>query len=201
MSGIAIHPLYLERDSACHDMMNADGKPTWTLVSFTMLALIVSVARRLCALLISLVTSIVLYRLFLHPLANIPGPKLAAISNVWYAYHARNGRMLHLGKTLHQIYGPMVRVGPNEVWFNSKEAFSKIYSEWRGCRGEEEQEEEEEEEKEEEEEEIGRRCRWPVVHVLTPGQVLHRATRSRTFTVSAAQRSLDSSCICIDHEQ
>lgn len=56
-------------------------------------------------------------------------------------------------------------------------------------------------EKEEEEEEKGRRCRWPVVHVLTPGQVLHRATRSRTFTVSAAQRSLDSSCICIDHEQ
>lgn len=157
MSGIAIHLLYLERDSACHDMMNADGKPTWTLVSFTMLALIVSVARRLCALLISLVTSIVLYRLFLHPLANIPGPKLAAISNVWYAYHARNGRMLHLGKTLHQIYGPMVRVGPNEVWFNSKEAFSKIYSEWRGCRGEEEEEEEEKEKEKEEEEEAKRK--------------------------------------------
>lgn len=36
---------------------------------------------------------------------------------------------------------------------------------------------------------------------LTPGQVLHRATRSRTFIVSAAQRSLNSSCICTDHEQ
>lgn len=69
-----------------------------------------------------------IYRLFLHPLARIPGPRLAAISNVWHAYHARNGHMLHLGKTLHKHYGHTVRVGPNEVWFDSKEALSKIYS-------------------------------------------------------------------------
>ncbi len=68
-----------------------------------------------------------MYRLFFHPLARIPGPKLAAISNIWQAYHVRNGRSCELGKTLHKKYGPVVRVGPKEVWFNSEEAFKEIY--------------------------------------------------------------------------
>uniref|UniRef100_L2GBV3 Cytochrome p450 71d7 n=1 Tax=Colletotrichum fructicola (strain Nara gc5) TaxID=1213859 RepID=L2GBV3_COLFN len=70
---------------------------------------------------------VIAYRLVLHPLACVPGPKIAALSNIWYAYHARNGRMLELGKTLHRRYGPMVRVGPNEVWFDSVDAFKHIY--------------------------------------------------------------------------
>ncbi|KAJ0299581.1 hypothetical protein COL516b_009085 [Colletotrichum fioriniae] len=76
---------------------------------------------------ILIVFIVVGYRLFLHPLARVPGPRLAAISNVWHAYHVRNGRMLTLGKTLHKRYGPVVRVGPNEVWFDSVDAFKHIY--------------------------------------------------------------------------
>lgn len=68
------------------------------------------------------------YRLFFHPLSRIPGPRLAAITNCWLAYHVRNGNMLQLGKTLHTKYGPAVRIGPNEVWFNTKDAFRLIYS-------------------------------------------------------------------------
>ncbi|KAH6889383.1 cytochrome P450 [Thelonectria olida] len=75
-----------------------------------------------------LLVAIAIYRLFFHPLASISGPKLAAISSFWHAYHVRNGRMAYLGKTLHQMYGPIVRVGPNEVWFNTKEAFQAIYT-------------------------------------------------------------------------
>lgn len=78
--------------------------------------------------LVTVLAVVVAYRLVLHPLARIPGPRLAAISNVWQAHHARHGRMLQLGKTLHQKYGPTVRVGPNEVWFDSSEAFKSIYS-------------------------------------------------------------------------
>lgn len=37
--------------------------------------------------------------------------------------------MVELGRTLHRRYGPVVRVGPHEVWFDSKEAFQAIYSE------------------------------------------------------------------------
>ncbi|KAK7420437.1 hypothetical protein QQZ08_010424 [Neonectria magnoliae] len=77
---------------------------------------------------ISLLVTIAIYRLTFHPLASIPGPKLAAVSSFWHAYHARNGRMAHLGRTLHGRYGPIVRVGPNEVWFNTRQAFQAIYS-------------------------------------------------------------------------
>ncbi|KAF3769758.1 cytochrome P450, partial [Cryphonectria parasitica EP155] len=69
------------------------------------------------------------YRLTLHPLSRIPGPRLAAISSCWYAYHVRNGRMLPLGRSMHRRYGPVVRVAPNEVWFVTKEAFQMIYNE------------------------------------------------------------------------
>lgn len=71
---------------------------------------------------------IVVYRLTFHPLAPVPGPRLAAVSNIWHGIRVRNGRSRELGQTLHKIYGPAVRVGPNEVWFNSREAFKKIYS-------------------------------------------------------------------------
>lgn len=76
-----------------------------------------------------LVLAMALTRLFVHPLARVPGPRLAAVTNLWHAHYARNGRMLELATTLHQEYGPVVRVGPNEVWLNSKEAFRAIYSE------------------------------------------------------------------------
>jgi hypothetical protein len=78
--------------------------------------------------LVLVVVSLASYRLCLHPLARVPGPRLAAVSNIWHALHVRNGRMLELGKTLHEKYGPVVRVGPNEVWFDSKDAFGAIYS-------------------------------------------------------------------------
>ncbi|KAL7794456.1 cytochrome P450 [Trichoderma ceciliae] len=78
------------------------------------------------------ITTIALYRLFLHPLSRVPGPRLAAVSNIWHAYHARNGHMFKLGCTLHQKYGEIVRVGPNELWFNSTEGFDKIYSSTKG---------------------------------------------------------------------
>lgn len=70
---------------------------------------------------------VVVYRAFLHPLARVPGPRLAALSNIWHAREARHGRMYQLGKTLHRKYGPVVRVGPTEVWLDSKEAFRTIY--------------------------------------------------------------------------
>ncbi|KAM7205447.1 Cytochrome P450 monooxygenase sdnT [Naviculisporaceae sp. PSN 640] len=73
-----------------------------------------------------------IYRFTFHQLATIPGPRLAALSNIWQAYYARNGRMLELGKVLHVRYGPMVRVGPNEVWFDSTDAFRSIYGAGNG---------------------------------------------------------------------
>lgn len=80
--------------------------------------------------LLTLLVAVITHRLFLSPLSRIPGPRLAALSNIWYASHARNGTTAALAKRLHQLYGPVVRVGPEEVWFNTKEAYDLIYSEY-----------------------------------------------------------------------
>lgn len=68
------------------------------------------------------------YRAILHPLASVPGPRLAGVTSLWYIHHVRNGHMFLLARTLHKRYGPVVRVRPNEVWFDSEEAFRIIYS-------------------------------------------------------------------------
>ncbi|KAL7622100.1 hypothetical protein AAE478_007602 [Parahypoxylon ruwenzoriense] len=71
---------------------------------------------------------IVVYRLFFHPLAKIPGLKLATLTSLWYVYHVRQGRMSVFNRDLHKKYGPVVRISPNEVSFDSKEAFRAIYT-------------------------------------------------------------------------
>lgn len=71
---------------------------------------------------------ICVYNLCLHPLSSVPGPRSAAMSNLWLARHARDGRLAELARSLHEQHGEAVRVGPNEVWFNSKTAFKAIYS-------------------------------------------------------------------------
>jgi hypothetical protein len=48
-----------------------------------------------------------IYRLFLHPLAKYPGPKLAALSN-WYEFYydvVQQGRFTFHIQELHKIYG------------------------------------------------------------------------------------------------
>ncbi|KAI2464794.1 cytochrome P450 [Annulohypoxylon bovei var. microspora] len=72
--------------------------------------------------------SLFIYRLYLHPLAKIPGPRLAAITSLWYVYQVRKGRMMVLCRDLHKKYGPVVRISPNEVSFDSKEAYQAIYT-------------------------------------------------------------------------
>ncbi|KAG5914122.1 hypothetical protein E4U42_000667, partial [Claviceps africana] len=80
-----------------------------------------------CAALTAAVTMVALYRITIHPLASIPGPKLAAVSSIWYARKIARGNLVKLGLELHEKYGDVVRVGPDEVWFNTTEAFDQIY--------------------------------------------------------------------------
>jgi hypothetical protein len=51
--------------------------------------------------------TLVFYRLFLHPLARYPGPKLAAISRWYEAYYdvVLNGKYTKKIAELHKIYG------------------------------------------------------------------------------------------------
>ena len=65
----------------------------------------------------------VIYRLYLHPLANIPGPKIAATTRgyeFWYQglQHTRFPAKI---KELHKQYGPIVRISPEEISLNDSE--------------------------------------------------------------------------------
>lgn len=69
-----------------------------------------------------------LYLLYFHPLSKFPGPRLAAVSNVWYAYHWFSGRYPWAIENALRKYGDVVRIAPNELVFFTPQAFLDIYS-------------------------------------------------------------------------
>lgn len=70
-----------------------------------------------------------IYRLSpFHPLAKYPGPALGKLTKFYVAYrNARGDLYVHIRK-LHQQYGDVVRVGPNELSFNRVDALQPIYA-------------------------------------------------------------------------
>ncbi|KAI0970592.1 cytochrome P450 [Xylaria arbuscula] len=68
-----------------------------------------------------------IYNVYFHPASCFPGPRLAAISNVWYAYHWATGRYPWAVSDALKKYGNIVRVAPNELAFITPQAFTDIY--------------------------------------------------------------------------
>lgn len=60
-------------------------------------------------------------------LSHIPGPRLAAYTNIYRAYHTFRGDVQSLQRELHQKYGPAVRMGPNTVSLSSPHLIGTIY--------------------------------------------------------------------------
>ncbi|KAI0899974.1 cytochrome P450 [Annulohypoxylon nitens] len=68
-----------------------------------------------------------IYNVYFHPAARFPGPRLAAFSNLWYAYHWSTGKYPFAVAEALKKYGDVVRVAPNELAFITPEAFNDIY--------------------------------------------------------------------------
>ncbi|KAJ9316256.1 hypothetical protein DTO271D3_3525 [Paecilomyces variotii] len=68
-----------------------------------------------------------LYVYITDPLRYIPGPRLFTITRWRLAYEDWNGTRTSKIHELHSIYGPVVRISPNEVSFNSSTALRSIY--------------------------------------------------------------------------
>src|SRR5690242_9059195 len=77
--------------------------------------------------LLLLIVARVVYRLYLHPIAHIPGPILPKVTSLWLYYHAYVGDEASVIHCLHAQYGPFVRVAPNEVDISDADAIQPIY--------------------------------------------------------------------------
>lgn len=76
---------------------------------------------------IALIHYFIIHPLFLSPLSRIPGPKAFALTKWRLAWEDLTGRRTRTIHALHALYGPVVRIGPNEVHFNSHSALRTIY--------------------------------------------------------------------------
>ncbi|KAI0203726.1 cytochrome P450 [Astrocystis sublimbata] len=79
-------------------------------------------------LVITYATARCIYLLHFHPLSRFPGPKIAAVSNVWYVYHWLSQRYPWAVEKALKQYGDVVRIAPNELAFGNPQASTDIYS-------------------------------------------------------------------------
>ncbi|KAL1640058.1 hypothetical protein SLS58_007325 [Diplodia intermedia] len=78
-------------------------------------------------LLISYAIGSAIYNIYFHPLHNFPGPKLAAASKIPYALNRCRGLQSKWTKAMHDKYGEVVRLAPDQLSFTSVEAWRDIY--------------------------------------------------------------------------
>ncbi|KAL3295061.1 cytochrome P450 [Colletotrichum asianum] len=69
----------------------------------------------------------VAYNIFLHPLRHHPGPKLAASSDLYYAWMIVGGQPHKHIAELHAQYGPVVRIAPAQLSYTDPSAWKDIF--------------------------------------------------------------------------
>ncbi|KAI1405764.1 cytochrome P450 3A13 [Hypoxylon fuscum] len=67
------------------------------------------------------------WKCIVSPLRTLPGPKLSLFSSWGLKFHEFRADRTRYVHSLHQRYGPVVRIAPNEVSFASLEGVKEIY--------------------------------------------------------------------------
>ncbi|KAI9681735.1 MAG: hypothetical protein M1822_007087 [Bathelium mastoideum] len=86
----------------------------WLLLAATFLGLTYVVGRAI-------------YNLYFHPLAKYPGPKLAAVTRLWWLRVQFSGKFPLVVHNLHLKHGEIIRVAPDELSFTGAAAWKDIY--------------------------------------------------------------------------
>lgn len=73
------------------------------------------------------VAAILFYRAVLHPLKSIPGPFLARFTGLWRSYHYFRGTWHDDVLAIHERYGRVVRIAPDEVSVVDSETLKNLY--------------------------------------------------------------------------
>lgn len=61
-----------------------------------------------------------------YRLREIPGPFLASFSYLWLANTAKSGQQFWIYRDMYKKYGPLIRVGPNELSTDDPEVIRKM---------------------------------------------------------------------------
>lgn len=69
----------------------------------------------------------IIYNTFFHPISRVPGPIAAKYTTWWLTRRYFAGSWLDDVVRLHQRYGPIVRIAPNEVSFVDEGALRELY--------------------------------------------------------------------------
>ncbi|KAI1497820.1 cytochrome P450 [Biscogniauxia marginata] len=98
-------------------------------VSYTQATLAAFVSFVLYTIIISI------YRLFFHPLRNVPGPRLAALTQWVETYYecfkSPGGQFMWEYRKWHEQYGPIVRISPNEVHIQDPTFYETLFAQSR----------------------------------------------------------------------
>lgn len=83
-----------------------------------------------CLLLLVYLVWLGIYRIYWSPLAAYPGPRLAALSNLYEFYYdvILQGKFTFHIQDLHKRYGPIVRITPTELHIDDPDYYEHLYS-------------------------------------------------------------------------